>query len=577
MSSPTPLPAPDRDLRMLSGLAILCIALAAAFAFSMNLVDPDLWGHVQYGEDLLADGALPATATHTFTAPDHPWINHENLAEVAFAAGFRTLGVPGMLVVKCLWGLAIIGLMLLAARRLGVAPITAWGVALLVAIALGAFFPMRPQLLSFMCCAVCLYLLELGFKRPDAEPGDTVRWAPLAVLPVVMVVWTNSHGGFVAGLGIVMAYLMGRALEAIVRGRPLAWRTALGLGAVAAATAASTLANPYGYGLHQWIRRSLGSPRPEISEWASTKLTDPVFVPMLLLFGATLLCVAFTRRRRDWVELAILALVAWQAVTHVRHISFLAILCGFWLPVHLQSIINHVRSSAASTLPDVRLAPWIKWTAASALWGALALQSYALGNRLVDLPVYRHMYPVDAVQFMSERGVSGRLVVAFNWAQYALAALPECPVAFDGRFRTCYPQEVVDMHFDFLIGEHGGQRFRSPKSGPIDGARVLAFAEPELVLVGRESEEAVKNLEAAAAGTPGWTLLYQDRLAQVWGRSDLYNDPASPRYLPVDQRIIGEHYSLTSRQWPALPMQAPTAAPVTPAPVARTENQSTES
>ena len=33
-------------------------------------------------------------------------------------------------------------------------------------------------------------------------------------------------------------------------------------------------------------------------------------------------------------------------------------------------------------------------------------------------------------------------------------------------FRTCYPQEVVDMHFDFLVGENDGKRSRSASSGP---------------------------------------------------------------------------------------------------------------
>ena len=59
-----------------------------------NRADPDLWGHVLYGQDVLAHGVLPRTATYTFTAPDQPWINHQNLSELIFAALVRVGARP---------------------------------------------------------------------------------------------------------------------------------------------------------------------------------------------------------------------------------------------------------------------------------------------------------------------------------------------------------------------------------------------------------------------------------------------------------------------------------------------------
>ena len=41
--------------------------LTCAVALSPNPADPDLWGHVRYGQDLLAEG-LPATTTYSYTA-----------------------------------------------------------------------------------------------------------------------------------------------------------------------------------------------------------------------------------------------------------------------------------------------------------------------------------------------------------------------------------------------------------------------------------------------------------------------------------------------------------------------------
>src|SRR5688572_20427679 len=65
------------------------LLLACAIALSPNTVDPDLWGHVQYAEDALAEGTLHRKATHTYTAVGYPWVNHENLSEFALALGNR--------------------------------------------------------------------------------------------------------------------------------------------------------------------------------------------------------------------------------------------------------------------------------------------------------------------------------------------------------------------------------------------------------------------------------------------------------------------------------------------------------
>src|SRR2546428_13943386 len=72
----------DRLRRAL--LAALLLAGVLVFA-TIDRADPDLWGHVRYGQDVLASGHLPATATYTYTAASQPWINHENLSEIAFA------------------------------------------------------------------------------------------------------------------------------------------------------------------------------------------------------------------------------------------------------------------------------------------------------------------------------------------------------------------------------------------------------------------------------------------------------------------------------------------------------------
>jgi hypothetical protein len=538
--------------RLLKIGVLALLVLACAIPFSLNLVDPDLWGHVKYAQDWMAAGEMPRTATHTYTAEGYPWVNHEILAEFALALGVEHLGIHLMLVVKCLLGLAIVTAMWWTARRHDVPALSAWALLVLVSANLHAFFPMRPQLLSFALCTLTLVCLDRAFFAWPEERRVRIAW--LAPLPFVFAAWVNSHGGFVAGLCIVGAYLLGRMIELAVSDGRSSLPKQLQLAAIGLLCVAATLANPYGWGMHLWLWNSWGGAPPEITEWAPPLPGKAVFWPLVALIGVTVGSLAATQRRRDWTQIAILALVAWQASSHLRHIAFLALLVGFWLPVHWHSAIRRLRPDPERRLPIMLPSFKVRAALATFILTSVALQSYALSRRLSDFPVLRSKYPVDALQFMVDNRLGGKAVVAFNWAQYAIAAMaPDLQVQFDGRFDTCYPQDVIDMHFDWLLGDTG-PRDREASAGPIDGTRVLEAGQPDLVLVEARYPTTRAVMEAEAArDEPRWTLLYSDSIAQLWGRRSKYDDPASANYFPPAKRQLDVKLREARWQWPALP------------------------
>src|ERR1017187_5647261 len=69
--------APVRKCLLLRWAFVVCVICLAVFQFSENTADPDLWGHVLYGEHLLQTGHLARTDPYSWTAPGHEWINHE--------------------------------------------------------------------------------------------------------------------------------------------------------------------------------------------------------------------------------------------------------------------------------------------------------------------------------------------------------------------------------------------------------------------------------------------------------------------------------------------------------------------
>ena len=59
-----------------------------------------------------------------------------------------------------------------------------------------------------------------------------------------------------------------------------------------------------------------------------------------------------------------------------------------------------------------------------------------------------------------------------------------------------------------------------------------------------------------ARHTADWVLLYQDAVAQVWGRRDRYDNEHDPHYIAPSERIVGDAPQTGSATWPALPRRS---------------------
>ena len=251
--------------------------------------------------------------------------------------------------------------------------------------------------------------------------------------------------------------------------------------------------------MHAWLWHSWGGAPPEITEWAAPLPGKPVFWPFVTLLVVAVGCLAATQQQRDWTQIVILALVAWQAcaspATHrvlraaVRLLAAGALALGASCgcgPIAIGGC-RHAAAAVAARGDGRRHAR-----------GHL-VQSYALSMRLSDLPVLRSQYPVDALQYMVDHRLGGKTVVAFNWAQYAAGG---AVARGDCRLRRPVRHLLSaggDRHaLRFAAGRHGPAQPPSPTPGPIDGTRVLEYGQPDLVLLERRYKNCVAVMQAEA-------------------------------------------------------------------------------
>ena len=91
-------------------------------------------------------------------------------------------------------------------------------------------------------------------------------------------------------------------------------------------------------------------------------------------------------------------------------------------------------------------------------------------------------------------------------------------------------------------------RWRNPGSRDQDPLRLLTYKEPNLVLWNRSTGAVSDTLEREK----DWTLLYRDTIAEIWGKSDMYDNPRSPHYLPPAMRFFTEETSAGTVLFPAI-------------------------
>ena len=196
-------------------ISIVCLFGSALFyVFSRTSADPDLWGHIRFGEDLWRTGRIAREDIYSYLNGDQVWVNHEWLAEAIFYAVFTNAGATGLIIFKSCLSLLVIGIIYWHLRQqISVTPRTAiltvvFSLSLIPYLAI-----VRPQAFTFLVFLLVLIILE------RADRGEH-RW--LWFGPPLLALAVNLHGGVLASAGLFLLWLMLSLLSAAFRERSLA-------------------------------------------------------------------------------------------------------------------------------------------------------------------------------------------------------------------------------------------------------------------------------------------------------------------------------------------------------------------
>ncbi len=377
------------DVLFLSVLFYLALPMGSDF-----LGDGDTGYHIRVGDYILTTLSIPREDIFSFITPTIPWTAHEWLAEVIMSLLHTVGGLTAVV-----FGFA---LMVAVSVRIFFRGITSEGNNILSSVAASIVFVTlakvhwlaRPHIFSLVILLVWCRLLD------DYQYRQKNR---LWLLPLIMILWVNLHGGYIIGLAIMGIYCAGNVqllftdkARWVTDGREKAWV----LGRSLALSIAACLVNPTGYHIFLFPLKLVSNKyiMDHTSEFLSPNFHEPQPLKYILLL--LFVVFAYAKRKPTFIETALTLLFTSMSLYSVRYIPLYGVVV---MPI----IMRYIERDCLSSFPKLE--------------GFLRTRVENIAS--VDTMAQGYLWPVAGVVFLAVLALNGTVTHSFDPEKKPMAAL----------------------------------------------------------------------------------------------------------------------------------------------------------
>jgi hypothetical protein len=478
-------------------------------------MDTDTWWHLRAGEWILENRSVPRVDPFSYTRNGEPWQYPGWLVQIPMNLIYKGFGPGGL----NLW---VAGMVTLAYffiwRSMEGGVFLKSFITVMAAATAGVYWAARPYMVTFLFTAIFLWILENFRERKNQR----FWW-----LPILMVIWVNSHGGFAVGF-ILWGLYLGNELLAIIRLWLMEKKASAGQGqdlpedlrlnirqnyghlfkisTIGVLMLLGVTLNPYGPGmiLYPFKTVSIGALRDFIQEWQSPNFHEIQVQPFLWMLLLTFGMVGFSRKRLTFVDFSLISGFAYMGLLAGRNVALFALVAPIVLAKHscatLEEWSNQV-GIKVNMLSKQSRSPFrstLNWILFGLIMLLVAFKVSLILPLKENMDSFRTFLPVEAVVFLRKKMPEGRLFNSYNWGAFLLWQLPEYPVFVDGR-TDLYDDEIINQWFQVVRAEDGWQD-------------VLDKWDVNVVLL--ESQMPIGGF----LDRGGWDLLYSDDMAVIYVR-----------------------------------------------------------
>jgi len=502
---------------------VALLGLLAFTTLSVRLLgDAGIGWHIRTGQLILATHAIPRVDPFS-TMAGQPWFAWEWLYDLVVGWLESVAGLNGVVLFTALIIALVFAWTFRLLVRRGTNVLVALVLVLLAASASMIHFLARPHVVSWLFAVAWFWILESSEKMSERADSDKPRPRLLWLLPLLMMVWVNVHGGFLVGFALLGIYwvdavwqwfrLKEERFDDVLR-KIRAGRRARALTLTGILSVLATLVNPYGFWLHVHIYRYLSNRflMDHIDEFQSPNfhyVAQKCFAGLLLL---TLIALVVKRREVNAGRGLVVVFAVYAGLYASRNIPvssvLLILVIGPWLSEAMERLAAKRRELSSKDFLhrmeaiELNLLGHLWPIAAVALTCWIAAHGGKLGTtQMMDAHFGEKRFPVAAVNFLEKRNPVGPLLSTDYWGGYLIYRLyPRVRMVVDDR-HDFYGEEFLKPYLKMVRVEPGWEDF-------------LQQHPAQCVLVAKDSALANILLE-----TPGWRTIYSDEVAVAFVRS----------------------------------------------------------
>lgn len=490
---------------------VILITFLSIFAMAMRVsVDSDSWWHFATGETILRDRVIPKVDNFSFTRlgeqwlyPSVSWIMETSMFLIFTNFSFGGLNFFTALMVTIAFAFTY--------RSLSGGVFLKAFVLILAAVTSGVYWSARPYMMTFVLTGLTIWLLEdFRWDRKDR----------LWVLPLIMVLWSNSHGGFavgfilwgIYGLDFGVAWLGEARKENSLFPTKFTkdwWQSGmkgkvgrmLTIGGLMVITASI---NPVGPRIlyYPFETISIGVLQDFIQEWQSPNFHSLQIQPFGLMIFLIIGLLGISQRKIVLSEFLTIFIFGSLGLIAGRNIALFALVTPPLITKYAAPIAEKLGSQLGyyglrETKPP-KFLNILNWTLFGILFLTVVYKSLIVTPDKINIEALEAQVPLGAIEYLRENQPPGNLLNSYNWGGYLIWELPQYPVFVDGR-TDLYSDEIIGDWIDIVGAADGWQN-------------KLDQYEIDLIFI-EKSWKILPYLESN-----GWDLIYSDEISVIYQR-----------------------------------------------------------
>lgn len=503
---------------------IVFFLFCIAFSTTANGYDYDFWARLIAGMSVVQSGVVLKHDFLSYT-PTHTWFDHEWGSGVIFYLTQHFLSSAGLILLQGLLVFLIFFTITKIVKLRGVKTTTPYNFLFyfFAFIAMSATInePIRSQMFSFLFFTVFLYILELArsglraegegvslgngiaieneIRRPvNGEQPRRGNNKPLFLLPLIMILWNNLHGGCVAGIGLIVIYIIGELLNKAEFKKYIY---------VLIPTTLVLVINPWGFSYLSFLFGAVTMKRPDVMEWWGLfskfylfkYMKFKIFALFMLLTEFLVIKKDFSYKSLDKTKFLTLAITLILAIQHVKMLPFFTIASVCFIYDDFYTIFNQLTAKIQERL-NLKNLTTIKEVV---VYGVILIFILSKMNAKSFEPIANFdKYPLKEIEFIKLNNIKGKLLINFGQGSYAAYKLyPNNLIYMDGRYEEVYYDYTLPILKKFYLLENGGEKMLSKFS-------------PDIIVI--EKNYPVYNILKISKK---WKLLYSGKYFGVFTRA----------------------------------------------------------